>query len=365
MISFTMIIWTTVLSGLYAIPWTLLFLLTPSWGIRLYCIRNNEDGKRIQKMVNTKCTHYTEDNKGYGYSIGRWYIMKIGLERYDYGCKYDIWMVATDATYQRFFDVPTKVLSSTTLQMTDEEKDGIKKNDKNTTTVPLVKEISVYERFGTYYDPFYMKRQIHLRQMKPLVSQQTIIEDVLQFYNKHNRAVVYIFGERGTGKSIIGLFLAHHFEGFYCNDLRLWSPGDRLGELYNEVQPTAEKPLIIVFDEIDDCLVRIHHGIPMHQKIPIQISNKTGWNKFLDEIALGLYPFLIVMMTSNSHPKRIHALDPSYLRRGRINLSYHMTKNDAILTLDLHSQICFNNSDASLEKTSTIKKRHSYRFPSS
>ena len=53
--------------------------------------------------------------------------------------------------------------------------------------------------------------------------------------------------------------------------------------------------------------------------MPISVQNKTGWNRMLDEIGRGLYPHLILLMTSNRDPAFIRSLDPSYIREGRVN----------------------------------------------
>ena len=48
--------------------------------------------------------------------------------------------------------------------------------------------------------------------------------------------------------------------------------------------------MILVFDEVDIILNRIHgNNIERHKHIPIEIYDKTSWNRFMDEINLGLY----------------------------------------------------------------------------
>ena len=60
--------------------------------------------------------------------------------------------------------------------------------------------------------------------------------------------------------------------------------------------------------------------IPKHKHYPIPIRDKPTWNSFLDKIDYGLYPNLILIMTSNSKKRDIDSLDTSYLREGRINI---------------------------------------------
>jgi len=131
--------------------------------------------------------------------------------------------------------------------------------------------------------------------------------------------VVFLYGPPGTGKSMIGVLLAAKLGGYYCNTLKPWQPGDSLGGLYSEVEPSKEKPLVLVFDEVDGVLMSIHKGIRDHKELPIAIQNKTGWNRMFDEIGRGIYPHLIILLTSNREPEFIDSLDPSYIRPGRVD----------------------------------------------
>jgi hypothetical protein len=56
--------------------------------------------------------------------------------------------------------------------------------------------------------------------------------------------------------------------------------------------------------------------------VPISIGDKAGWNKFLDEIDRGMFPHLVLVLTSNRDPAFIRALDPSYIREGRVDLTF-------------------------------------------
>jgi hypothetical protein len=91
----------------------------------------------------------------------------------------------------------------------------------------------------------------------------------------------------------------------------------------DEAEPTKDKPLIIVWEEIDIQLALIHKGIESHKNIPILVRNKTGWNTLLDKIQLGLYPNIILLLTSNIPIRKINETledDESYLRQGRMDI---------------------------------------------
>lgn len=51
---------------------------------------------------------------------------------------------------------------------------------------------------------------------------------------------------------------------------------------------------------------------------------KRTWNKFMDDFDNGLYPFVVLMFTSNIRAGDIDSLDPSYLRNGRITHRFEM-----------------------------------------
>ena len=126
--------------------------------------------------------------------------------------------------------------------------------------------------------------------------------------------------------------LTNHYTSSYCKNIKFWKPGETLANLHVEVDPTEDKPLIILLNEIDIPLVSITEGIPDHKNIDISIQDKSGWNDLFDDIQIGIYPNIIVLLTSNKTPTFINELDQSYLREGRIDLIFEvaLTPVDAI-----------------------------------
>ena len=41
-----------------------------------------------------------------------------------------------------------------------------------------------------------------------------------------------------------------------------------------------------------------------------------------------MYPYCIIIMTTNKTPQYFDDIDPSYMRQCRINLKYELTKNE-------------------------------------
>jgi hypothetical protein len=289
------------------IPWTSIFFFTQMFGIRLYTLRRREECQRIQKKLGSWSSHMAEDGKGSGYSFGYWYFLHIHVDSSDYGDKYKLWLIGTEDSYTML-----TTIEDSSKKIIDE----------------IVPEISfdIIERHGSFNNSYYLKRKLKMS-IEPMAMQKKIIDEIQESYNRTGHYSVYIYGEPGTGKSMIPLLLANCVKGMYCSTFNPWLPGDTLCGLYNEAEPTAKKPLILALDEVDSALVKIHEGIPQHKTIPISVADKSGWNHLLDDIQRGLYPHLILILTSNKDPSFINDMDPSYLRERRIDKIFHLEKN--------------------------------------
>jgi len=205
----------------------------------------------------------------------------------------------------------------------------------NTSDKPYVpmKKIKIIQRFGSFTAPWYKERSITIS-LTPRSNQQTIIDKILENQKKMGRTVAYLWGEPGTGKSMIGLFLAQQTGGVYCSTMKPWKPNDTIDSLYAELEPSESSPLVLVFDEFDAAIMKIHVGIDSHKILPIAVQDKAGWNYMLDNIQRGMYPHLILVLTSNRDPDFFTALDPSYLRPGRVDCSFEITSPSIALVDD-------------------------------
>jgi hypothetical protein len=288
------------LGFLSTIPWTVIFIFTQIFGIRLYYIKSEEECQRIQKRISTS-SHTTETGKGYGYSFGRWYAMSLSVSDGTYTC----YMVAT----KKSFELLTKPLAPPT---------SLAKGD----SIRNPRNITVAERCGSFGNVYFRKRELSTT-IEPRSLQKTVIEKIIAHYNENNQGTFLLHGPPGSGKSILGILLADLLKGNYCNSLKPWQPGDTLSYLYSDVEPTKEKPLILAFDEFDGALAHIHAGtIAFHKHVPTAVSDKAGWNKMLDEIQRGMFPYLILLLTTNKTPEFIREMDPSYIREGRVDIIF-------------------------------------------
>ena len=287
------------------VPWSFIFLFVHCFGIRLYDIRNRDDCQRIQKRIGKTSTIMADGGKGCGYAVGYWYILSLSMVVSNDGNTYSCYMIATEDSF--------KALTAEHMETT--AQDPICFKDSGSTTT-----ISIAERMGSYYNVYFRKRQLKTA-FQPRPSQKGVIETIIKQYETTNHVVVMLHGPPGTGKSMIGILLAEALKATYCNSLKPWEPADSIGYLYGEIEPTKECPLIIAFDEIDGPLVKIHSGaVERHKNLPISICDKQSWNKMMDEIQRGMYPNMILIMTTNKSPEFIRELDPSYIREGRVDI---------------------------------------------
>jgi len=203
-----------------------------------------------------------------------------------------------------------------------------------TTTGEEIKQefIKILERRGNYYWFNFPEREYNTTKylgdkvMRP--EQNAIINDIISITQKKpaNNGTFFIYGKPGSGKSLMLLFLAKKLNAYYCDTWNPTDPGDSINNLYSDVNPTKENPLLVVLEEADCILLTIlKQGIEPHKNIPIEVRNKSGWNKLLDKITdLAFYPNLILVLTSNISYEDINALDSSVLRKGRTTKCYTM-----------------------------------------
>lgn len=177
--------------------------------------------------------------------------------------------------------------------------------------------INVLVRRGAYKSIYYSNFRLDVGHLTPRESQVDIVSAISDYFCEHNRGVVFLSGVTGSGKTTIGYLLAKRLNITFCRTFNPSDPGDELSYLVND-----GTPLILVVEEADVIIENIHHQrITKHEEVPITVYNKPTWNTFLDDISF--YPILLIM-TSNRSLDCINELDRSYLRPGRVNLTFSM-----------------------------------------
>lgn len=186
-------------------------------------------------------------------------------------------------------------------------------------------KIKVFHRTGIYKRFYYDSINLNLGFIYPIGQQAEIVDNISEIYNKNKRASIFIHGVSCAGKSSIGYLLAKKYNGIYCHSFNPTDPGDQIGYLINSMSRGKQDntPLIIVLEEADMMIKAIHtNTVKLNKDVPTSVHDKATWVTFLDDMIF--YTDVILILTSNESKENIDALDPAYLRKGRINASYSM-----------------------------------------
>lgn len=275
------------------------------FNIHLYEIKDKSKVSIIKNNIICS-TIKTEDNKPLGYFYGYWYIGYLSEPNYHKGGDGECYIITTSNIFNKL----TKHNS-----------------EKLTEYSHFEKPIQLYFRKGSYFNINYGKRDLPADKFNPREAQNNIIINIIDTYkqNDFNVNVSYIYGEPNSGKSMIGILLAKKLNASIVRTFNPTEPTDNLENLYSEINPSQEKPLIIVLDEFDIILKKIDAGIANHKNMTIQVKDKSSWNGFLDDISLGIYPHIILLLTSNLNPSTINeTYDKSYIREGRVNSFFNL-----------------------------------------
>ncbi len=189
--------------------------------------------------------------------------------------------------------------------------------------------IEVYHREGDYSNLVYRKTKLEVSTLEPLQQQADILYRIKRIYEQKRRATIFLNGSPGTGKSSIGYLLAKHLNGSFCHSFNPTEPGDTVSCLIGSAQySSCETPIVIVLEEANMMIRKIHKGeVVRSPKVPTSVYDKTTWSNFLDDMSL--YKQVVLILTSNEPKEAIDALDPAYLRRGRVDATF--TMNEEIL----------------------------------
>jgi hypothetical protein len=314
---------TAMLYGLWAaVPWAAIFLLTQFIGIRLYVTRDKTICQQIQRRI-AYASHTTDNGHPTGYCVGRWYIGLMEMDCWGGEPRYSLWLVATRASYERL--TAERLAAPPPIDLMDSSSPSDTK-EAVASAPPIT--ISVYNRGGTYTHSYWSRRRIPVDAIAPRPAQTSIIQRIQEHQRRTRHTVALLHGPPGCGKTMVGVLLAGALGGTFCNTLCPWRPGDQLADLYAEAEPDADKPLVVVLDEVDVGLVAVHAGVPSHAQVPISVQTKTDWNRMLDEIGRGMYPHMVLLLTTNRTPEFLRELDPSYIRPGRVDIIVGMGDGD-------------------------------------
>ena len=252
-----------------------------------------------------------------GLIIGKWYIAIIDVK--------------PSSDFHRpepYFDIQTFSFHP----IIDEKKIAKEMEENNKDPEIDIKQIETYRRSTQYVGCEYEKTIIKFNN-KFCASIQNQIVDKLKRYceisleNEFNYGGIFLItGNPGEGKSIIARILAQKMKASLCDDFELTSPGFSINTLVKTVSPTEEYPLILLIDEYDKSVERIHkEKVENHKWQKPPMVDKDSHNKFFDK--LQDIDNTITILTSNRPLEWFLSLDKSFVRPGRINVHINVHKN--------------------------------------
>ena len=297
-----------------------LFLIAPLlighlFRIQGYKITDQTECNTLIKKLNIKRSTFVQNDKPFGFFYGKWYFGYICSQ--ESSTQQNSGQVMYIVIRRTYFEA-IKKCSEVEINATGEQVDQ--------------KIIKIRERRGNPWWWEYTERQYNATkylQKEPRDYQSEIIKDMLSIVDgkASKSGTFFIYGEPGTGKSLLTLLLAKQIGAYYCDSWKPTDPGDTLSRVYSAISPDEEKPLVLVLEECDKILFDVLDGkIVQHKHILIQVREKSDWNGMLDKVTdLGFYPHTILILTSNVYLDKINERDKSLLRKGRIDKSYHIS----------------------------------------
>jgi len=275
----------TTIPILYTFP----MILAHFFKIQGYKISDQTECNQLINKLQIRRSVFYQNGRPFGLFYGKWYIGYIYSNETQHGSQGQImYIIMKRATYE----ITT---GKTSLLRPDTSASA------SATAVPDNKIIDIRERRGNPWWWEYSDRKYDATKFlkrEPRDYQQNIIDDILSVIkNKSSRSgTFFIYGEPGTGKSLLTLLLAKQIGAYYCDTWKPTDPGDNLSKVYSTISP----------------------------------DDKSDWNSMLDKVTdLGFYPNLILILTSNISRAEIHEKDASVLRDGRIDRAYHMSRSVA------------------------------------
>jgi hypothetical protein len=301
----------SVISVLYKVSWFLPHLLLKLIRWNMYKITDLQTIAVLRNLLNITGT-YSVDEKEFGVFLGKWYFGYI---------KDGEWAQREYHTEVMYLYCSVKYYSKL-INL----RDGIDKKKPGS-------NITVYESIVKYRADVYTERKLKINIDKPTDTQAIVIDKIVDIFKAKNRAVVLINGAPSTGKSVISLLVALKLKANYCNDFNPFVPYKFLKSLYATSLSKKNKPLVICIDEIDtkiDLIMSDTYQPGTFRELTPQIYDKSSWNKFFDLIDRGLFPNLIVIMTTNASNDYFKKIDQSLLRNGRIDHIFTIEKDDTL-----------------------------------
>jgi hypothetical protein len=298
-----------------------IFFILNILNYRIYHINSKERRNLLIKRVenyNFFCNKYDENGKPIGLIIHK-NIVPLFFIFYK-GFRQDFISVVCKKTFYEEFTRDSKPKENIIL-----DKDFIPRDCRKriNNTIDYITKTGEYGYFQ------YSTREVDLQEMSPHTmltfypKQQKLFQDIMTFYKSNHFCKVYLSGTPGSGKTYFGYLMSQKLNCYLCDVYKGNEPSSNFNEIYTQIKVSSERPLVVILDEIDILISDIHLNTrDNHKKYSKEIYDKTSWNSFMDKLEYGMYPHVIVLMTSNKKRQEIDKYDKSYLRNGRINIMH-------------------------------------------
>jgi hypothetical protein len=276
-----------------------------------------------------------------GLTFGKWWMAEIihtgGGSRAD--TSYDIWIYGT-----------TKNIAE--LLQHDTDNDLIDSDDEYNDDLLMDLELGLIKRKPIQEDNTDKLKYIVRRtscidsslkietiediKLNYIKEQHDIVDDIIQKVNNHYERKkkyfisVLLYGEPGTGKSVIALIIAKKLNGVICDVYDPTEVGISFQQVYDIAKPKQNSPLILLINELDKKLDFIisNPNSAKHKWLRVEIRDKTTWNDWFEKIYRK--QFIIALYTSNKPPEYFDDIDSSLIRPGRIDFKIEI-KNKTIM----------------------------------
>ena len=234
--------------------------------IQGYKINDQTECNQIITKLNVKRSVFYHNGKPFGLFYGKWYIGYIYSNESQHNQGHTMYLIIKRAKFDEITNGDKMVKADDGMTMTEK------------------KIIDIRERRGNpwwweYSDRKYDATKFLKKEAREY--QQNIIDDILKTVNsKASRSgTFFIYGDPGTGKSLLTLLLAKQIGAYYCDTWKPTDPGDNLSKVYSTISPDDDKQLVLVLEECDKLIVNVIKGnIKPHIYIPIQMMDKSDWN---------------------------------------------------------------------------------------
>jgi hypothetical protein len=274
--------------------WSLLLVPLRLIGLNVYKITHGPKIHLALKRLPKQGSIIKDEDDVRGWIWGLWYVGYVcDKEIYP-----EIWIVTTHNFYYELIHEVKRVRDDVVLRL--------------------------HRRVGPHATPRLVSIDFNATRYIPKKNQEKPLRLIIDYYNQNRNAVVLVHGPPNSGKSTLAILLAKELRAGFCPIFDPTEPGSNIFNLHSNIGPDQNTPLIVVLEEFDIMIQKIHEGIPSHRDIEIFMKNKSSYNTAMDMINNGLYPNMIIIMTTNKCPEYFDSLDPSYIRDGRVGLRIKM-----------------------------------------